>query len=86
MEGEADPQEVSLVTHFGAHFPWDFWFREANLSSSHLDAVRAIAFHPTELCLASAGDDSTVKVWRVDLASLTAPACVPLCVAPHLPS
>ncbi|KAI0822615.1 WD40 repeat-like protein [Trametes gibbosa] len=41
---------------------------------NHLDAVRAIAFHPTELCIASAGDDSTVKVWRVDIASLTAPA------------
>ncbi|KAI0781213.1 WD40 repeat-like protein [Trametes elegans] len=41
---------------------------------NHLDAVRAIAFHPSELCLASAGDDSTVKIWRVDLASLTSPA------------
>ncbi|CDO69008.1 hypothetical protein BN946_scf184834.g15 [Trametes cinnabarina] len=41
---------------------------------NHLDAVRAIAFHPTELCLASAGDDSTVKIWRVDLASLTSPS------------
>ncbi|OSD02797.1 WD40 repeat-like protein [Trametes coccinea BRFM310] len=41
---------------------------------NHLDAVRAIAFHPTELCLASAGDDNTVKIWRVDLATLTSPS------------
>lgn len=46
-----------------------FWF------SSHLDAVRALAFHPTELCLATGGDDCTVKIWRMDVASL-APTCV----------
>lgn len=38
--------------------------------SSHLDAVRALAFHPTELCLATGGDDCTVKIWRMDVASL----------------
>lgn len=38
--------------------------------SSHLDAIRAIAFHPTELCLASGGDDSTVKIWRMDVSGL----------------
>ena len=43
---------------------------------SHLDAVRTIAFHPTEMCLASGGDDFTVKVWRLDAASLTATAYV----------
>ena len=37
---------------------------------SHLDAVRAVAFHPTELCLATGGDDSTVKIWRVDVSGL----------------
>ena len=37
---------------------------------SHLDAVRAIAFHPTELCLATGGDDCTVKIWRTDVAGL----------------
>lgn len=38
---------------------------------NHLDAVRAIAFHPNEMCLASGGDDFTIKVWRLDPSSLT---------------
>jgi striatin 1/3/4 len=43
---------------------------------SHLDAVRTLAFHPSELCLASGGDDCTVKIWRMDVASLTSSALV----------
>ncbi|KAH7341570.1 WD40-repeat-containing domain protein [Rhizoctonia solani] len=39
---------------------------------NHLDAVRAITFHPNEMCLASGGDDFTVKIWRLDPSSLTA--------------
>lgn len=45
---------------------------------SHLDAVRAVAFHPTELCLATGGDDSTVKIWRVDVSGLATSAFVSL--------
>lgn len=38
---------------------------------SHLDAVRAVAFHPSEMCLASGGDDFTIKIWRLDPSALT---------------
>lgn len=38
---------------------------------SHLDAVRALAFHPTDMCIATGGDDNTVKIWRMDVAGLT---------------
>lgn len=43
---------------------------------SHLDAVRALAFHPTEMCLATGGDDCTVKIWRMDMVGLASPAFV----------
>jgi len=53
-------------------------FSLTQLSStlSHLDAVRAAAFHPTELCLATGGDDCTVKVWRTDVTGLASSKCV----------
>ncbi|KZT44179.1 WD40 repeat-like protein [Sistotremastrum suecicum HHB10207 ss-3] len=38
---------------------------------SHLDAVRAMSFHPQELCLATGGDDYTVKIWRMEPSDLT---------------
>ncbi|EIW85359.1 WD40 repeat-like protein [Coniophora puteana RWD-64-598 SS2] len=44
---------------------------------NHLDAVRALAFHPNELCLATGGDDCTVKIWRMDVSSLTSSAARP---------
>ncbi|KAG8790119.1 hypothetical protein FRC17_009007, partial [Serendipita sp. 399] len=37
---------------------------------NHLDAVRALAFHPKEMILASGGDDLTIKIWRMDAAQL----------------
>jgi striatin 1/3/4 len=43
---------------------------------SHLDAVRAVAFHPSELCLATGGDDCTVKIWRMEVSNLASSSCV----------
>ncbi|KZO99513.1 WD40 repeat-like protein [Calocera viscosa TUFC12733] len=40
---------------------------------SHLDAVRAISWHPRDCALATAGDDCTIKLWRLDSSSLTSP-------------
>lgn len=34
---------------------------------SHFDAVRALAFHPTEPCLISASEDGTLKLWSVKI-------------------
>ncbi|TFK54848.1 WD40 repeat-like protein [Heliocybe sulcata] len=38
---------------------------------NHLDTVRAVAFHPSELCLVTGGDDCTIKIWRMDVNNLT---------------
>jgi WD40 repeat protein len=47
-----------------------------DFSASHLDAVRALAFHPHELCIATGGDDCTVKIWRMDVTGLASSAYV----------
>lgn len=68
MENQEDAEKVSpviLLTHIGSYE-----------RHSHLDAVRAIAFHPTELCLVTGGDDCTVKIWRTDVAGLASSKCV----------
>jgi WD40 repeat protein len=68
MENQEDTEKVSpviLLTHIGSYE-----------RHSHLDAVRAIAFHPTELCLVTGGDDCTVKIWRTDVSGLASSKCV----------
>ena len=44
--------------------------------------MRALAFHPNELCLATGGDDCTVKIWRMDVASLASSAYVSITFVP----
>ncbi|KAF8964117.1 WD40-repeat-containing domain protein [Flammula alnicola] len=69
-EGEVEDEESSLV---GDGEGTKLWKAKRTLRN-HLDAVRALAFHPTELCLATGGDDCTVKIWRMDVASLASSA------------
>ncbi|KZT56509.1 WD40 repeat-like protein [Calocera cornea HHB12733] len=40
---------------------------------SHLDAVRTVSWHSRDCALATAGDDCTIKLWRLDSAWLTNP-------------
>jgi striatin 1/3/4 len=44
---------------------------------NHLDAVRAVVFYPNDLSLATAGDDCTVKIWRMDVNNMTSTATRP---------
>ncbi|KAF8894433.1 WD40-repeat-containing domain protein [Infundibulicybe gibba] len=67
---EEDPEvedDESSVVGQGEH--GKTWASKRILRS-HLDGVRALAFHPTELCLATGGDDCTVKIWRMDVTGL----------------
>ena len=52
------------------------WTSRRSLKS-HLDIVRAVAFGPGPgLVLATGGDDHTVKVWNVEVASILTEKCV----------
>lgn len=64
MESEENSTKVSYLNQFTFSV---FTFRFV----SHLDCVRAIAFHSQEMLLASGGDDCTVKLWRIDASSLS---------------
>ncbi|ETW85655.1 hypothetical protein HETIRDRAFT_438374 [Heterobasidion irregulare TC 32-1] len=69
-EGEVDEDESGALDDSNGAKAW----KPKRTLRNHLDAVRAIAFHPTELCLATGGDDCTVKIWRMDVAGLASSA------------
>jgi len=78
-EGEGDGAKIWKAKRTLRKWASLFYAKSVSLTMvpSHLDAVRALAFHPTELCLATGGDDCTVKIWRMDVASLASSALVP---------
>ncbi|KAF5365579.1 hypothetical protein D9758_003126 [Tetrapyrgos nigripes] len=65
-DGELDDDESTVVSEGEGSKVW----KAKRTLRNHLDAVRAISFHPNELCLATGGDDCTVKIWRMDAAGL----------------
>ncbi|KAF5391840.1 hypothetical protein D9757_001679 [Collybiopsis confluens] len=65
-EGEVEEDDSSEVSEGDGGKVW----KARRTLRNHLDAVRAVAFHPHELCLATGGDDCTVKIWRMDVAGL----------------
>ncbi|KAJ7285996.1 WD40-repeat-containing domain protein [Mycena rebaudengoi] len=69
-DGEVDDDESSVVSDGEGNKVW----RPKRTLRNHLDAVRALAFHPVELSLATGGDDCTVKIWRMDVNGLASSA------------
>lgn len=69
-EEEDESESVGVGVDEGEGDGSKSWKSKRTLRN-HLDAVRAVAFHPTELCLATGGDDGTVKIWRMDVSTLT---------------
>ncbi|KIY43704.1 WD40 repeat-like protein [Fistulina hepatica ATCC 64428] len=74
-EGVAEPEaeDEELLGSGESNKSW----KAKRTLRNHLDAVRAVTFHPTELCLATGSDDCTVKVWRMDVAHLATSAARP---------
>ncbi|GJJ12461.1 hypothetical protein Clacol_006703 [Clathrus columnatus] len=59
---DAETEDVSLADENEGSKVW----RVKRMLRNHLEAVRAVAFHSQEMCLATGGDDCTVKIWRLD--------------------
>jgi striatin 1/3/4 len=47
--------------------PHAMWIAQPPLRN-HYDAVRSVAFHPTDLALFTGSEDHTIKLWRLSLA------------------
>jgi WD40 repeat protein len=47
--------------------PQSLWIAQPPLRN-HYDAVRSVAFHPTDLALFTGSEDHTIKLWRLSLA------------------
>ncbi|KAL0578241.1 1,2-dihydroxy-3-keto-5-methylthiopentene dioxygenase [Marasmius crinis-equi] len=65
-DAEVEDDESTVVSDGEDNKVW----KAKRTLRNHLDAVRALAFHPNELCLATGGDDCTVKIWRMDVNGL----------------
>lgn len=74
---EEDDVEDDVSSVLGDSDGAKVWRTKRTLRN-HLDAVRALAFHPNELCLTTGGDDCTVKIWRMDVNSLASSAARPI--------
>ncbi|KAI0320507.1 WD40-repeat-containing domain protein [Amylostereum chailletii] len=76
-DGKEEETEDDVSSVLGEGDGTKVWKTKRTLRN-HLDAVRAITFHPAELCLATGGDDCTVKIWRMDVNGLASSAARPI--------
>ncbi|KAF8321420.1 WD40-repeat-containing domain protein [Cantharellus anzutake] len=68
---------IESITSDGSSGPTASSWKVKRTLRSHLDAVRALSFHPTELSLATGGDDNTIKIWRMDPATVASSSARP---------
>ncbi|KAI9496878.1 WD40-repeat-containing domain protein [Zychaea mexicana] len=67
LKGNLDPSQLNDIDEVGKkqeHQQPKMWKPRVTIKG-HLDSVRAVAFHPTEMMVASGSDDGTVKIWNL---------------------